>query len=549
MSSNMIFNKLRLKGLLCNAVIRVDSVEFKVHRIVLCNCSPYFRRLFCGKSSISEQQVYSFPQVSPNIMSLIVEYAYTGSVVVTEENALELLAGADHFAVKGVTQACCVFLAQHFSFKNCIDIWMMADFHRCPDLRLKACLYILRHFEEVAIFSVTFLRLSVQQLAGLLEEDELSVRQESAVFEAVLRWIDHAPGERQGHLATLLSKVRLLLMPGQYLIDTVSTNALVLASCPCMAMLIQAMNTLRESNMERPLTRPRQPSAVLLAIGGWENNFPTDRIDSYDVRADCWERANNMEDPRAFHDCVFLGGFLYCVGGYDGVRHLRTVHKLNLATQTWQEVQSMTVPRSRVSVVALNGCIYAMGGCNGVRKHRTAERYQPDANQWDLIAPMRERRSDAVTAMLHGKVYVCGGLNPNGPLSTAECYNPQSHLWNLIAPMEMGFYAAGGVAYKDKIYVVGGYRGGSPTSRVLAYDPLSNQWSAVNPMINPRFSFGIAVLEDRLYVAGGFNNGNTICNVERYDENTNSWQTVRDMETLRAGFSLCVVERNAYAAA
>lgn len=140
-------------------------------------------------------------------MSLILEYAYTHSVVVTEENVLELLAGADIFAVKGVMQACCNFLEGQLSFKNCIDIWRLANCHSCSDLMQKAYLYILHHFEEVAGLSANFLHLSVEQLADFIEKDELSVRQESAVFEAILRWINYAPEERRGHLVTLLSKV------------------------------------------------------------------------------------------------------------------------------------------------------------------------------------------------------------------------------------------------------------------------------------------------------------------------------------------------------
>lgn len=140
-------------------------------------------------------------------MSLILKYAYTFSVVVTEENILELLAAADHFAVQGIVQACCNFLEQQLCFKTCIDIWKLAYVHNCPDLRQKAYLYILQHFEEVAGLSVNFLQLPVEQLAEFLEKDQLNVRQESSLFEIILHWIGYAPEERRGHLPTLLSKV------------------------------------------------------------------------------------------------------------------------------------------------------------------------------------------------------------------------------------------------------------------------------------------------------------------------------------------------------
>ncbi|XP_054456688.1 kelch-like protein 10 [Anoplopoma fimbria] len=548
--SNTIFNELRLEGKLCDAVITVGNVEFKVHRIVLCNCSSYFRDLFCRKPSPSEQQqVYNFPQGSPDTMSLIVEFAYTGSVVVTEENVLELLVAADRFAVKAVVRVCFDFLEQQLSPMSCIDVWMLADLHKCPELRQKVYLYILHHFQEVAGFSGNFLQLSAQQLADFIERDELNVRRESVVFEAVLRWIDFAPEERQGDLTKLLSKVRLLLISSTYLVETVSTNALVRKSMACMTLVIDAMKTLQDSKLERPLTRTRRPSTVLLAIGGWEKDTLTNRIELYDVRADRWTKMSvSMEDRRVFHGCVVLNGSVYCIGGYDGGDYLSSVRILDLVTQTWQEARPMHKPRLQVSVVALNGCIYAMGGCDQLGKLRTTERYQPDTGQWTMMAPMHEHRSGNSAATLHGKVYIFGGVNMDEPLSTAECYKPQSNQWTLISPMLSGCNAACSVAYKDKIYVVGGFSVDSHTNRVFIYDPLSNEWSEGNPMVNARSSFGIAVLEDQLYAAGGFDDHGTICKVERYDETTTSWHIVRDMERPRGGFSLCVVEQDIYSA-
>ncbi|XP_034754887.1 kelch-like protein 10 [Etheostoma cragini] len=542
-------NELRLEGQLCDAVISVEDVEFNVHRVILCNCGSYFRDLFSSKSSTSGQQVYPFSQVSPSVMNLIVEYAYTGSVVVTEENVLELLAGADFFSVEGIMQACSNFLEQLLSSKNCVHIWMLADTHRCPDLRNKAYLHMLHHFKEVAGFSLTFLRLSVEQLADLIKEDELNASQESIVFQAVLSWIAFAPEERSCHMATLLSKVRLLLMPSEYLMNTVSTNPLVTTSPLCTKMVIQAMKTLQESSTHRPLQRARLPPAALFATAGWANDCPTNRMEVYNVRTDRWVRLINKEAPRAFHGCVFLSGFVYCVGGFDGLKYLRSARKLDLETQTWHDVGPMHVVRCYVSVVALNGCIYAMGGCDGNEKLRTVERYQPDISQWTLVAPMNEKRSNAGTATLHGKVYICGGFKRNDPLSSAECYTPDANQWTLIAPMGVGCNAARVAAFKDKIYVIGGYRNRSHTSRVIAYDPLSDQWSAANPMIYPRSSFGVAVLEDQLYVVGGFDNHGTLSKVERFDEKADRWHAVRDLKVPRSGLCCCVVDRYPYATA
>lgn len=43
MSKLSVCNQLRLEGYLTDAVIKIQDVEFPIHKIILCNCSAYFR--------------------------------------------------------------------------------------------------------------------------------------------------------------------------------------------------------------------------------------------------------------------------------------------------------------------------------------------------------------------------------------------------------------------------------------------------------------------------------------------------------------------------
>ncbi|XP_071379490.1 kelch-like protein 10 [Centroberyx affinis] len=178
-SNNPVFIELRLEGKLCDAVIRVDGVTFNVHKIILCGCSPYFRSLFTHGWSSPQQWLYDIPGVSANMMRLLIEFAYTGSVPVTVENVEELLAAADQLFFMGVVRACCQFLEEQLCPQNCIGIWKFVDTYYCPNLRRKAFLYILRHFEEV---SEELLTLSLQRLADMADifmRDDLNMSQQN----------------------------------------------------------------------------------------------------------------------------------------------------------------------------------------------------------------------------------------------------------------------------------------------------------------------------------------------------------------------------------
>lgn len=142
-------------------------------------------------------------------MSLIIQYAYARPVLITEENVPELLAAADQFLISDLIDACCQFLEANLCPENCIGACMLTGcFPSCSMLHQKARLYVLQHFEEVLQVSEEFLELPLGHLEEMIAQDELNVKQEEMVFEAIVRWIGHAPENRRKHIAVLLSKAR-----------------------------------------------------------------------------------------------------------------------------------------------------------------------------------------------------------------------------------------------------------------------------------------------------------------------------------------------------
>ncbi|XP_037627492.1 kelch-like protein 10 [Sebastes umbrosus] len=534
-----VYNELRLEQQLCDAVIRVDNVEFHVHKIILCNCSSYFKELFTHWST-PDSRDFDIPNVTADMMKLIIDFAYTDSVLVTQDNVQELFVAADQFNVMGIVKVCCSFLEGQLSPQNCIGIWWFTGFHYTPETNHKAFLFMLNHFEEIAATSEEFLLLSAGDLVKIIEKDQLNVKQEETVFEAVLRWIAHENEERREYIPLLLSNIRLALMNPDYLKDCVRNNDLAKASKKCRLMLDRTMKAVL--HQQSGLVRPRLPPAILFAVGGWSGGSPTNAIEAYDVRADLWvDVTNNEEAPRAYHGLVFLNSSVYCVGGFDSVALFSSVHRFDLDTHSWHEVSQMHMSRCYVSVTVLDGCIYAMGGYDGHERLRTAERYQPAINQWTLIATMHEQRSDASCTTLHGKVYICGGFTGNECLSSAECYDPETDQWTLIASMGNRRSGIGVITYADHIFAVGGFSGTSRLQTAEKYNPHTDTWDDVPSMLSPRSNFGIAVLDDCLFVVGGFNGLSTTHDVECFDAKTGEWSAVCDMAITRSALSCCVV--------
>ncbi|XP_053491304.1 kelch-like protein 10 [Ictalurus furcatus] len=544
MSCNII-NELRLKKQLCDAVIVVDGAEFHVHKIILCGCSPYFMALFTNGGYPPDKLGYSIPNVSAEIMELIVEYAYIRRVNITEKNVCKLLIAADYLLVNSLLNDCCTFLKAQLCPENCVNICRLAHSYFCEKLKQQAFRFILHNFEEMVRLSEEFLDLTVEQLSEIIEKDELNVKQESVVFEAILQWIKHAPWKRKAHIGVLLPKVRLGLLTHDYLMNNVSNNVLVMDNMTCKPIVTRVLMGIDDLNPSLPLSsdlqRLRLPSAVLLAIGGYgHKNLNT--IEAYDTRAARWVNVTcNDESPRAYHGTVYLNGFVYCIGGFDSVDFLNSVRRFDPITRTWAQVNPMHSCRCDVSVCVLDSRIYAMGGFDGFEHLNTVERYEPENDRWCMIAPMHEPRGDSSATVLNGKVYICGGFDGNRCLFTGEYYSPQTGEWTLITPMMIRRRGLGVVAYGGWVYAVGGNDGVNQISNVEVYNPQTNVWTQGPAMNNKRSNFGIEVLDDLLFVAGGENGTTTMDEAECYDKQTSEWHAIENMGISRRGLSCCVL--------
>uniref|UniRef100_A0A8C5DDN1 BACK domain-containing protein n=1 Tax=Gouania willdenowi TaxID=441366 RepID=A0A8C5DDN1_GOUWI len=409
--------------------------------------------------------------------------------------------------------------------------------------------FICENFEEVSLCE-EFLQLAEQELADILGQDDLTVTQESTVYQSVLRWINHMPEERQGAISTLLPKVRLGLMDKSYITDNVLNNDVVKTN-PEFHLLVS--DTLKVMS---------QPS-LLCSESGINNTLFCRRL------------PNTMENPvthLCFYSTVFLGRCFYIVGsGLSWTDPCIRVWRYNLVTHTWQEMSPMQESRYLMSVTVLKVYIYAMGGYRDDDGSllRTAERYQPNINQWTFIASMNEGRIRASCTTLNNKIYICGGWS-NRSLNTAEYYNPDTNQWTLITPMGTPRCGLGVVAYMGHIFAVGGRDGSRCLRSAEAYDPVTNTWYDVpemvhrhnlwrynlvthtwqemSPMQESRYLMSVTVLKGCIYAMGGYrdDDGTLLRTAERYQPNINQWTFIASMNEERIRASCTTLNNKIY---
>lgn len=138
-----------------------------------------------------------------------------------------------------VVDACAGFLSKSLHLESCIGILNLAESHALPALMTGAQDYITTHFSQV-VQQQDFLELPVESLEAVLLRDDLDVKCEESVFEALMSWVRARQDERCLSLARLLSHVRLPLLEPAYFVEKVESDELIRCCSEAFPLLQEA---------------------------------------------------------------------------------------------------------------------------------------------------------------------------------------------------------------------------------------------------------------------------------------------------------------------
>ncbi|XP_021927990.1 kelch-like protein 10 [Zootermopsis nevadensis] len=321
-------NEMREKNLLCDSVLRLeDGGVFRVHRVILSMHSEYFRTLFTTTLHTSEETDILLHAVSSDMMNQILDFVYLREVDIHSDNARQLLVEADYLCIPGVTKLCCDFLKNAMDADNCIGILVFARFYFFADLETHAHRFVLHNFMQVSLKSKELLELPVEELQAIIESEELNVKDETFVWECILRWINHDPDNRKGHIAGLLKGVRLGLLGAKFVKKKVSKHPYVTENERCRPVISDTLTylpdvkKLTKKHMDFVIPRfapPRNPQDILFVIGGCRYEGFTNVIEAYDARADRWTVVKGVDSigAVAYHCTAVVGFDIYVIGGF-----------------------------------------------------------------------------------------------------------------------------------------------------------------------------------------------------------------------------------------
>ena len=505
---------------LCDiTLVAREGKEFRAHRNVLSAVSSFFVKLFKTDMKEKEEGVIRFEEISESIMADILDFIYTGSIKITdEETTKELIFAAEYLLLVSLKTRAGRFLEKQLTSTNCISTLRFAQKYRCDELVDNCTKFIDDNFASVAE-SDEFLKLKAEEVEKWISRENICVPDEEDVFRIILKWIEHDKSERKAEFERLFRHIRLASLSRDYLLNVV-TNELVVENVSCSRQVVDAIKLVITASEDTLMQSARRIETHAIVVRGGKNSYcylpekdewkvlakgfsdqtrlircrnqvyslpksapffsDTER---YDPAFNSWAKINLFPCNDDWSYAV-LGGKIYAICRPDR-RKSPVIQRYDEELCAWKTVYSspdLQYCRYSSCVVTSGNCLYVLG-CAYSSK---AGRYDTVTSKWEKIASMQVINSSPFGVASQGKIFVTGLAESS--LSACEVYNVAINEWHTIASLNTRRVSGSMVCVNGTLYVLGGLndRSSKPELAVESYDPKVNKW--IQRTSIPRYS-------------------------------------------------------------
>ncbi|XP_077292662.1 kelch-like protein 7 [Arctopsyche grandis] len=499
----------------CDTGFTVRGRNFPAHLIVLMACSEFF-----GTNEGLVEDIFS--DFDYEVIEAILKYCYTGQISIDENHFEKLMELANRLEVKIPKQFKTVDLS------NCLVVLeSTAD----SELLKKAMDLTLENFETLQE-TLDFLNLPASNVIEILKWNDLLVRSEESVFNAVKLWVNHDDANRKKELAQLMRSVRLSLLSVEFIVDEVMTFCHSCAEC-MTAIRQEIKNKNEKSFIQRETSRRKKQKMAL--VGGWSVDMAS-TIDIFDRLEKSWTLSKDIGINKDRFASVVVGDWIVIIGGMNfSDETVTSVEYIDLKSGQKQPLKPLNQAHVDFSAVTLRRDsftdIYAIGGY-GSSILSSVERWNSKTGDWEIIAPLLLDVDWHSASVIDDKIYITGGHRyENGKwISTnkVQMYSVATNSWTYRAQMIQGRNSHSSVGFKGKLYVAGGfdYETFTYLDSVEHYDPKANLWTAFTKLPKPAEGISLCCFQNNLHSMGGYDGNSRLSDVWEYDETNKSWKAL-----------------------
>ena len=510
-------NVQRKQDFLCDITLMTnDDRELKAHRNVLSAASPFFCKLLQSDMKENREGIIRFEEISGSVLEDVLEFIYTGTVAVTQENAKELIVAGNYLIIPSLKTVSGRFLEAEMSDSNCISTFYFAEKYDCVELIGNSRKFIHENFVCVGEKD-EFFSLEANEVTRWISSGKIAVGAEVDVFKIIVQWVEHKKSERKAYFEELFGHVRLDFLSRDCLQDVV-TNELVRDSAVCLRLTVDAIVKMATFASEDDLPQtPRKglETRVISACGGKFTFCFLPEKNQWKRLPDGSTERSQKTQMLTFRDQLYT------------FKKFSKAEKYDPVFNGWSKSDLIDVSADSAIVTVVKGDMYAIEVNKPVGKS-TIKRYDVELCTWKTVleSPQGCRNGSCVIAG-GSYLYLLGGSVPGSAsyVSKAERFNTAESQWEEIADMQQGRRGAFGVANEEKIFVAGGLNEKNKVSRKCEmYNVSTNEWQFIGSLNTWRVYGSMVCLNGTCFVLGGTkNNRDRLLSVECYDSAEDRW--------------------------
>ncbi|XP_078350127.1 kelch-like protein 40 [Oculina patagonica] len=519
---NEVFKSQHSPDQPCDVVLVVeDGKEFKAHRKVLSEASPFFEKLLNSGMKESKEGVVRLEMFSESVTAATLEFIYTGHVqILGEDNARDLIVMADYLFLPTLKNLAEDVLTLKLNTSNSISTYYFSERYQCEELLCKTKKFILANF--TAVYTANrkdILKMSNEEIEMWTSSDEINVSAEEDVFKIILAWIDHDKGKRKKYFAELFRQVRLVYVSRDFLISDVVTNELVNDNEGCLDLAKNAVHSIESTNFGNVSVSPRKSLEIpALVVNGGEEllcNF---------IGENSWWKLGEIPS-----DYYHLYAFFPCKGDlygaqYCNVKSISIMVSYNPYTNSWMRLPNIREGTECLNIFVGNDEAYALLSdvCSSCRNIRSLENehehstfismYKPESQSWpqilflDAVYPFVREKFCIVAS--ENFIYFIGGLvkETNSDvfrekyLSDVDRYDLSKHQWEKVADIQIARRQALGAAVNGKVFIAGGdHQGQRLYDSCEMYNESTNQWQFIAGLKKPEALDALLAADGKVY--------------------------------------------------
>lgn len=211
------------------------------HRVILCCWSDTFRVMLENQNWKESQQAelpIAVEEREIPMFKKMIQFMYTGKVEdLNSDDVVPLLALANYYAVLPLKDACGDILGKNIDEDNVFSLLEIVKLYSCSKLNVMCAEFLAGNFDKL-IQTEKISQLDVETFTEMIKSDDLQVKSEEDVLQAVLQYAEKQPeNKRKEMLSQILPSVRFAVLSGEFLMENIEENP-IFSNVPIVHQLL-----------------------------------------------------------------------------------------------------------------------------------------------------------------------------------------------------------------------------------------------------------------------------------------------------------------------